>query len=166
MIHTFFRKNVALTLILTLLAATTFIAFRSIACWNQDNTWMDSDGNIMGGYSQECENTEKSVSVYASVYKSIEYKWGIIPYLYVTSSSSFTARDAPDQSGDWYLDAYVQGDPDPRHKSGDFEGPKSKSHYANNKWYFASPSESPANEADAEVSHDNHSGVSTVSLSI
>ena len=162
MIHTIFRKHIAFTLILTLLAGTTLIGLRSAACPIGGITY--SDGT--GWYSQTCENTEKTVYVSASVSKGMIFKYWVIPYLYVSSSASFTARDMANQSGDYYLDAYVQGDPTPRYKSGDFEGPKSKSHYGYNDWAFGSPSQNPNNEADAEVDHDNHSDVSTASLSI
>lgn len=166
MIHTFFRKNAAFTLILTLIAGATLIALCSFACPIADWTYMDSDGNIMGGYFQDCDNTEKSVSVYASVWKGTTFKYWVIPHLYVSSSSSFTSRDMANNSGIAYLEAYVEGDPDPRHVSYSFNGPKSKSHYAYNDWAFVSSSANPGNKAHAEISHDNHSDVETDSLSI
>ena len=119
----------------------------------------------MGGYSQSCRNTERSASVYASAYKGVGYKWGIIPYLYVQTYASASGIDNNAKSGDWYLDAYVSGDPDPRYKSDGLEGSFSKSHDAYNNWLFVSPSSSPSNEADAEVEHDQDSDVSTNSLS-
>ena len=166
MIHTFFRKNVAFTLILTLIAGATLIALCSFACPITDSTWMDSDGNIRGGYSQSCRNTEQSAYVYASVWKGVDYKWGVIPFLYVSSYASASGIDNNAKSGDWYFDAYVEGDGDPRYKSDGFEGSFSKSHDAYNKWYFVSPASTPGNEADAEVEHDQDSDVSTNELSI
>ena len=65
-----------------------------------------------------------------------------------------------------HLDAYVQGFAGDRYRSYSFDGYKSKSHYHYNDWIFGSPSQNPNNEADAEVDHDNHSDVSTDSLSI
>ncbi|MDE0400492.1 MAG: hypothetical protein OXL96_22080 [Candidatus Poribacteria bacterium] len=165
MIHTLFRKHIVLTLILTLFAGTTLIALHTFACPITDWTWMDNDGNILGGYSSDCRNTERSAYVYASAYKGVDYKWGIIPYLYVSTSASVSGIDNDAKTGSWSLDAYVSGDPDPRYKSDTFRGSFSKSHDAYNKWYFASPSESPSNEADASVSHDQDSDVSTSSLS-
>lgn len=165
MIHTLFRKHVALTLILTLIAGTILIGLRSVACPVTDWTRTTSDGHTVGGYSQECKNSERSATVYASVYKDVGYKWGFIPYLYVSNYASASGISNSSKSGDWYLDAYVSGDTDPRYKSDGFEGSFSKSHDAYNSWLFVSPSSSPSNEADAEVEHDQDSDVSTNSLS-
>ena len=88
MIHTiFFRKTLALTLILTLTLGTTLIALHSFACPISDWTYMDKDGNILGGKNQGCKNTEKSAAVHASVSKGINYKWGFIPYLLVENAA-------------------------------------------------------------------------------
>lgn len=166
MIHTIFRKHVALTLILTLLAGTTLIALRSFACLTWDYTYMDDDGNIMGSLSQECKNTENSATVYASVSKYMEYKWGIVPYLKVSAYASASGIDNNAKSGDWYFDCYVEGSGKERYKSDGFEGSFSKSHDADTKVWFSSASNNVGNEADAEVEHDQDSDVSTASLSI
>jgi len=162
MIHTFFRKHIALTLILTLTLGTTLIGLRSAACPIQGQTYADGTG----WYSQHCDNTQKSVSVSASVSKGTTLKYWVVPYLYVSSSASFSSTSVANNSGDAYLDAYVQGFAGDRYRSYSFDGYKSKGHYHYNDWAFGSPSQNPQNEADAEVEHDNHSDVSTSSLSI
>ena len=166
MIHTIFRKHVALMLILTLLAGTTLIALRSFACVTWDRTYMDDDGNLLGGWDQSCKNTEKSASAYASVWKSVDYKWGVIPYLYVSTYASASGIDNNAKSGDYYFDCYVEGSGKERYKSGDFEGSFSDSHDANTKVWFSGSGNNVSNEADAEVEHDQDSNVSTDSLSI
>ena len=162
MIHTIFRKHIALTLILTLMFWTTLMGLRSAACPIQGQTYADGTG----WYSQHCDNTEKSVSVSASVSKGMTWKYWIIPSLYVSSSASFSSITVANNSGDYYLDAYVEGFASERYKSGDFEGSDSDNHYHYNDWAFGSPSQNPRNEANAEVEHDNHSDVSTDFLSI
>lgn len=167
MIHTFFfRKTLAFTLILTLTLGTTLIAFRSFACPISDWTYMDEDGNIQGGYSQDCKNTKESASVHAYVSKGINYKWGFIPYLLVENSNHASGIGDDAKTGYWSLDAYVEGDTDPRYKSDTFRGAFSKSHGAHNKWFFTSLGATPGNEVDASVSHDQDSSVSTATLSI
>lgn len=103
MIHTFFRKHVAFTLILTLTLGTTLIGLRSVACPIQGQTY--SDGT--GWYYQDCKNTEKSVSVSASVSKGTTLKYWFVPYLYVSSSASFSSTSVANNSGDAYLDDAV-----------------------------------------------------------
>ena len=166
MIYTNFRKHVALTLILTLLAGTTLIALCSFACATWDRTYMDKDVNLLGGWDQFCKNTEKSAFVFASVWKSIDYKWVVIPYLYVSTYANARGIDVDKKSGTWSLDCYVEGSGIERKKSDSFRGPFSKNHDADTEVWFGSPSTNVRNEADAEVSHDQDSDVSTASLSI
>lgn len=166
MINTIFRKHVAFTLILTLTLGTTLIALRAFACPIRDWTYMDKDGNLMGGYSQDCKNTEESAYAHAYVSKGINYKWGFIPYLLVENSAYVSGIDNEKKTGYWSLDCYVEGSGIDRYKSDTFRGSFSKPHNSIRKEFFGSRRMRIGNEVDASVSHDQDSSVSTNALSI